>query len=64
MDDFKLKVAIAVLSSLIFSFIFIAITFAMPLKKEQREQSKTTQQKQVNTTELKQELGKRFGSGD
>ncbi len=62
MQDFKLKLAIAILSSLIFSFIFIAITFAIPLKREGTEEpSRQVIQNQVDTKELLKEISKKFG---
>ena len=32
MDDFKLKLVLAVLSGIVFSFIFILLAFALPSK--------------------------------
>ncbi len=41
MDDFKLKMVIAILSSIVFAFIFILLAFAMPIeKKEQNDYAK------------------------
>lgn len=34
MIDFKLKVILSVLSGIVFSFIFILLTFALPVEKE------------------------------
>jgi len=33
MNDFKLKILLAILTSIIFSFIFILLAFALPSKK-------------------------------
>jgi len=34
MDDFKLKLILSVLAGIVFSFIFILLTFILPAKKE------------------------------
>ena len=34
MNDFKLKLVLSVLAGIIFSFIFILLAFALPLKKK------------------------------
>jgi len=34
MNDFKLKLVLSILSGIIFSFIFILLAFALPIKKE------------------------------
>jgi hypothetical protein len=34
MDDFKLKLVLAVLTGVVFSFIFILLAFVMPSKKQ------------------------------
>jgi hypothetical protein len=35
MKDFKLKLILSALGGVIFSFIFILLTFALPIKKKQ-----------------------------
>lgn len=35
MDNFKLKLLLTILSSIIFAFVFILLTFALPLDKVQ-----------------------------
>lgn len=35
MDDFKLKLILSVLSGIVFSFIFILLTFTLPPTKEE-----------------------------
>lgn len=35
MDDFKLKLLLAILSSIIFSFLFILLAFTSPTKNEE-----------------------------
>ncbi|MFT7860230.1 MAG: hypothetical protein ABXS93_04760 [Sulfurimonas sp.] len=34
MNDFKLKLILSILSGILFSFIFIILTFALPLKED------------------------------
>ncbi len=34
MNDFKLKLILSVLAGIVFSFIFILLTFVLPTKKE------------------------------
>ena len=34
MNNFKLKLVLSILSGIIFSFIFILLAFALPIKKE------------------------------
>lgn len=33
MKDFKLKLILSILSAIVFSFLFILLTFALPIKK-------------------------------
>jgi len=35
MNDFKLKLILSVLGGIVFSFIFILLTFALPVKKKE-----------------------------
>ncbi|WP_457749703.1 hypothetical protein [Sulfurimonas sp.] len=35
MKDFKLKLVLSILSAIVFSFIFILLAFALPIKNEQ-----------------------------
>jgi hypothetical protein len=35
MSDFKLKIILSVLGGIIFSFIFILLSFALPVKKKE-----------------------------
>jgi len=34
MNDFKLKLILSILGGIVFSFIFILLTFALPVKKK------------------------------
>ena len=34
MQDFKLKLVLSVLAGVVFSFVFILLAFALPIKKE------------------------------
>lgn len=40
LEDFKLKVAVAILSSIIFAFIFIILAITSPLEKEETSYAK------------------------
>jgi hypothetical protein len=40
MKDFKLKLILSALAGVVFSFIFILLTFALPVKKKQETYSK------------------------
>ena len=36
MNDFKLKLVLSVLAGIVFSFIFILLAFALPVKEERK----------------------------
>ena len=39
MQDFKLKLILSVLAGIVFSFVFILLAFALPLKNDNKFQS-------------------------
>ena len=44
MDDYKLKLVLSILGGIVFSFIFIILAFALPVKQT-TEQAKTVKPK-------------------
>ncbi|MDD5156737.1 hypothetical protein [Sulfurimonas sp.] len=51
MSDFKLKIVLAILGAIIFSFLFIILAFVLPVTKEDKSTLKKQKEFSWHTTQ-------------